>query len=142
LSADWSGLVLRDGMAFAGTRQDRGTADPFYGHAAQYARSIYLDAILIGLLQLHGITGLENTLAAAFDSSPPAVMSNAVALFTLVTVPIGVALALLALLQLLGSHDAWQYAIVTAVFSGITAGLLRTRAARLVLRAIRRQLST
>ncbi|WP_433248643.1 hypothetical protein [Actinomadura nitritigenes] len=67
LSADWSGLVLREGMALTGTRPDRGTSDPYYNHAALYARTIYLDAILIGLLQLHGICELEDALAEALD---------------------------------------------------------------------------
>ncbi|WP_433151911.1 hypothetical protein ACQPZ8_16320 [Actinomadura nitritigenes] len=67
LSADWSGLVLREGMALTGTRPDRGASDPYYNHAALYARTIYLDAILIGLLQLHGICELEDALAEALD---------------------------------------------------------------------------
>lgn len=67
LSADWCGLVLREGMALIGTRPDRGRQDPFYNHAALYTRSLYLDAILIGLLQLHGINELEDALAEALD---------------------------------------------------------------------------
>ena len=45
LSADWSAMILRDGMALVGNRPDRGTSDPFYSHAALYARSIYVDAV-------------------------------------------------------------------------------------------------
>lgn len=71
ISADWSALVLRDGMALTGTRTDRGVSDPFYNHAALYARTIYLDAILIGLLQLHGISALEESLAANLDGPSP-----------------------------------------------------------------------
>ncbi|GGU90057.1 hypothetical protein GCM10010182_00630 [Actinomadura cremea] len=72
LSADWCGLVLREGMVLTGTRPDRGETDPYYNHAALYARTIYLDAILIGLLQLHGINQLEDTLAEALDGDAPA----------------------------------------------------------------------
>jgi hypothetical protein len=71
LSADWCGFVLRDGMALTGTRPDRGDSDPYYNHAALYARTIYLDAILIGLLQLHGIGELEDALAEALDGGSP-----------------------------------------------------------------------
>lgn len=67
LSADWCGLVLRDGVALVGRRADKGASDPFYNHAELYARSIYLDALLIGILQLQGISELEDALAAALD---------------------------------------------------------------------------
>jgi hypothetical protein len=40
LSADWSGMVLRDGMSLIGTRADRSPSDPYYGYAALYARTI------------------------------------------------------------------------------------------------------
>jgi hypothetical protein len=187
-------------MALVGTRQDQGRQDPFYNHAALYARTLYLDAILIGLLQLHGIGDLEDGLAGALDGersmaelehrltlfrhrlwwqhlsthgAPNQILdafhhnhrlperfaqilaeindynrltrddeardiNNAVVLFTLVTVPAGIALALL---QVLGSKAPWLFAAVMAAFAVLTALLLLTRPARLVLRGIRRRLS-
>ncbi|WP_159942116.1 MULTISPECIES: hypothetical protein [unclassified Nocardiopsis] len=75
ISADWSVLILREGMALLGTRPDLGASDPFYNHAALYARTIYLDAVLIGLLQLHGIRELEDDLSAVHDPGSPMGMS-------------------------------------------------------------------
>jgi hypothetical protein len=200
VSADWCGLVLREGMALVGTRPDQGRRDPFYNHAALYARTLYLDAILIGLLQLHGIGDLEDGLAGALDGersmaglerrltlfrhrlwwqhlsthgAPNQILdafhrnhrlperfaqilaeindynrltrddeardiNNAVVLFTLVTVPAGIALALL---QVLGSKDPWLFAAVMAAFAVLTGLLLLTRPARLVRRGSRRRLS-
>jgi hypothetical protein len=68
LSADWSGMILRDGMSLIGTRADRGPSDPYYGYAALYARTIYADAIALGLLQLQGIAALEEDLASITDA--------------------------------------------------------------------------
>lgn len=73
-SADWCGLILRQGMALIGTRPDKGSSDPFYNHAVLYARTLYLDAALIGLLQLQGVTTLEEALAAAIDQDPHVAM--------------------------------------------------------------------
>lgn len=67
-SADWSGMVLRDGMALVGARPDRGSDDPYYGSAFLYARTIYADVVALGLLQLQGITALEEDLARITDS--------------------------------------------------------------------------
>lgn len=74
ISADWCAFVLREGMALMGTRPDRGTNDPFYNHASLYTRSLYVDAILIGLMQLRGISELEDHLAAALDAPTNGVM--------------------------------------------------------------------
>lgn len=68
LSADWSSMVLRDGMALVGTRTDRGGSDPFFGTASLYSRTIYADAIALSLLQLQGITALEEELADIPDA--------------------------------------------------------------------------
>ena len=166
-------------------------------------RSIYLDAILIGLLQEHGISALEDALVTVLDHPVASALAdleqrvtrfrhelwwqhlsahgtpnqllgayqrqhrlgerfgqvlteisdfnrlkrddenryinNAVVLFTLVTVPVSIALALL---QALGSPNPWIFAIVLTACVLLTAGLLLTRTARVVLRSIRRRLTT
>lgn len=200
LSADWRGLVLRDGLSLVGCRPDEGPRDPFYNHAELYFRSIYLDAVLIGVLQLQGISDLEDALVSALDAPFASAMAelerrvtrfrhelwwqhlsthgvpnqllgayqrqhrlrerfdqllteisdynrltrddekryvnNALVLFTLVTVPAGLALALL---QALGSHSPWMFGSVLAACLVFTAALLTTRTARVVLRSVRRR---
>jgi hypothetical protein len=76
LSADWRGLILRDGLALVGCRPDLGARDSFYNYAELYVRSIYLDAALIGLLQLHGISELEDALASALDTRLVSTMAD------------------------------------------------------------------
>lgn len=66
ISADWSALVLRDGAAFVGRRRDRGTADPFFGYAELHARTVYLDALLLGILQRSHIDQLTEELSRVF----------------------------------------------------------------------------
>jgi hypothetical protein len=63
-------------------------------------------------------------------------VNNALLLFTLITVPAGIALALL---QVLGSKDPWLFTTVLAVSAVLTGLLLLTRPARLVLRSIYRR---
>lgn len=202
LSADWRGLVLRDGVALVGCRPDDGAKDSFYNHAEVYVRSIYLDAVLIGILQLHGIGQLEDALASALDDPPKPAMAdleqrvtmfrnelwwqhlsthgvpnqlldayqrqhklherfdrvlteisdfnrlardnekrhvnNSLVLFTLITVPVSIALALL---QALGSHNPRIFGAVLAASLILTAALLTTRTARVVLRSIRNRLN-
>lgn len=203
ISADWCGVVLRDGLALIGRRADKGPSDPFYNRAELNARSIYLDALLIGILQLHGISELEDALAAALDHPPGSSLidlehrvtefrhelwwqhlsahgvanqllgayqrqhrlrdrfdqvlteisdfnrlhrehekryvNNALVLFTLITVPVSLALALL---QALGSHSPWTFGIVLVSSVVLTAALLMTRTSRVVLRSIRKRLSS
>jgi hypothetical protein len=203
LSADWRGIVLRDGLALVGCRPDQGSRDPFYNHAELYPRSIYLDAVLIGILQFRGIGDLEDALASALDAPLRSTMAeleqrvtlfrhelwwqhlsthgipnqllgayqrqhrlrerfdqvlteigdfnrltrddenryvnNALVLFTLITVPASLALALL---QALGSHSPWIFGIVLAACVVFTAALLTTRTARVVLRSIRQRLAS
>ena len=200
LSVDWHAVVLRDGMGVVGMRPDQGRDDAFFGYAELYLRSIYLDAILLGMLQQQGLTHLEERMAAALDSSLSATMSelerevssfrrrlwaqhltphgapnqllsayqrqhalrerfeqilteisdfnrltrddesrnvnSAAVVFTLLTVPAGIALALL---QVLETDEPWLLATVTATCIGLTALLLRTRSARVALRALRRR---
>jgi hypothetical protein len=71
ISADWRALVLRDGAAFVATRPDGGADDPFFGFAELYVRTIYLDALLLGLLQDRVITNLEDEIGTALDAPHP-----------------------------------------------------------------------
>ncbi|WP_173915121.1 hypothetical protein [Streptomyces barkulensis] len=66
ISADWSALVLRHGTAFLGHRPDPGGGD-FYAFAALHARTVYLDALLLGSLQRDHIDELTDELSAVFD---------------------------------------------------------------------------
>lgn len=64
-------------------------------------------------------------------------INSTLGVFTLVTVPLGIAVGVL---EVLGSNNLWQFAIVTAILLTITALLLRTRPARLVLGSLRRRI--
>ncbi|MEW1722330.1 hypothetical protein [Streptomyces sp. NPDC093109] len=68
ISADWSALVLRHGAAFLGHRTDTGHGD-FYDFAALHARTVYLDALLLGALQRDHIDELTDELSAVFDGT-------------------------------------------------------------------------
>ncbi|MFD9422361.1 MULTISPECIES: hypothetical protein [unclassified Streptomyces] len=68
ISADWSALVLRHGTAFLGHRPDRGDGD-FYDFAALHVRSVYLDALLLGIAQRDHIDELTDGLSAVFDGA-------------------------------------------------------------------------
>ncbi|MGH7927029.1 MAG: hypothetical protein ACREQV_04470 [Candidatus Binatia bacterium] len=68
LSADWKGLVLRDGASFVGQRADLGTADLFFGFAALYVQTIYLDCILLGMAQRMQIEGMAATIARTLSA--------------------------------------------------------------------------
>ncbi|WP_326637721.1 hypothetical protein OG884_27880 [Streptosporangium sp. NBC_01755] len=76
LSSDWHAVVLRDGMGVIGLRTDQGRDDPFFGYAELYLRSIYLDAVLLGMLQKQELTRLEERMAGALDSSLAATMAK------------------------------------------------------------------
>ncbi|WP_257230784.1 hypothetical protein [Streptomyces sp. UH6] len=67
ISADWSALVLRQGAAFLGHRADTGDGD-FYGFAALHFRTVYLDALLLGMLQRDHIDILTDQLSEVFDA--------------------------------------------------------------------------
>jgi hypothetical protein len=69
LSADWSVLALRDGAAFIGHRRDLGPDDPFFGYAELHARTVYLDALLLGMIQRSHIDQLTETLSRVFDGT-------------------------------------------------------------------------
>lgn len=203
MSADWSSLVLRDGMAFVGTRADLGDRDSFYGHAALYVRSIYADAITVGLLQLQGITTLENTLASIVDIDADESLdlierqlvlfrhrlwwqhlsthgvpnqmlmafhrqhrlserfaqilaeisdlnrlhhdeqsrhiNNSAVLFTVITVPVGIGIAVL---QALGHPNSTQFIITIAACLTVSLLVLLTRPGRMVIRSVRRRFSS
>jgi hypothetical protein len=68
LSADWRGLVTRDGAAFLGLRPDDGADDAFFGFAQLYAHTTYLDAVLIGMIQNVAITEMIAEAARAFEA--------------------------------------------------------------------------
>ncbi|MFF5213426.1 hypothetical protein [Streptosporangium sp. NPDC000396] len=76
LSSDWHAVVLRDGMGVVGVRPDQGRDDPFFGYAELYLRSIYLDAVMLGMLQKQGLTRLEERIAATLDTSLTATMAE------------------------------------------------------------------
>jgi hypothetical protein len=202
LSIDWHAVVLRDAMAVTGLRPDQGAGDVFFGYADLYLRSIYLDAILLGILQNQALTHLEARMTTALDSATTTTtthlerevstfrhqlwsqhltprrapnqllaayhrehalrerfeqilteisdhnrlvrddetqrVNSAVVLFTLVTVPAGIALALL---QVLDTRDLRLITAIIATCLILTALLLRTRSARLALRTLRRRLT-
>jgi hypothetical protein len=77
LSRDWIALVLRDGAAFLGLREDKGAQDPFFRSAELYFHSIYLDALLLGMLQRINLVAIANDLAELGD---PAMSPRAVRL--------------------------------------------------------------
>jgi hypothetical protein len=56
-------------MGVVGMRPDQGRDDAFFGYAELYLRSIYLDAVLLGMLQKQGLTHLEEHMATALDSA-------------------------------------------------------------------------
>ncbi|MFI1990821.1 hypothetical protein [Actinoplanes sp. NPDC020271] len=62
LSADWRALVLRDGVAFVGLTADPGGERTFHAAAETYVHSIYLDALLLGRMQVHALRRLSNGL--------------------------------------------------------------------------------
>ncbi|MEO3750619.1 hypothetical protein [Streptomyces sp. B6B3] len=62
-SADWKALVLRDGMAFVGTSPDSGEEREFHSSAEVYVHSIYLDALLVGCMQLYALNDVANNVA-------------------------------------------------------------------------------
>ncbi|MGH3789499.1 MAG: hypothetical protein ACRDQ9_01635 [Pseudonocardiaceae bacterium] len=68
LSADWKALVLRDGASFVGQRADHGSSDLFFGFAALYAGTIYLDCILLGMAQRMQIEEMAATIARTLSA--------------------------------------------------------------------------
>jgi hypothetical protein len=63
MSADWQALVLRDGTAFLGTSPDPGDGSVFHATAEVLVHTLYLDAFLLGRLQVLGVNALANSLA-------------------------------------------------------------------------------
>jgi hypothetical protein len=68
LSADWRGLITRDGAAFVGLRRDHGNDDPFLGYAQLYTHTAYLDALILGMIQRSNIEMMTDDAARAFDA--------------------------------------------------------------------------
>lgn len=61
-SADWRALVLREGAAFVGMTADPGN-DGFHALAEAHVHSIYLDALLVGAMQLYALNEVANAVA-------------------------------------------------------------------------------
>jgi hypothetical protein len=74
LSHDWRALVLRDGIAYVALTP-RPSAEAgigsFHDVARVYARSIYLDVLLLGLLQLDAVHSYAEALAAVHIDDEP-----------------------------------------------------------------------
>ncbi|MET9494344.1 hypothetical protein [Streptomyces sp. NPDC006552] len=62
-SADWRALVLREGAAFVGMTPDR-EDEGFHALAEAHVHSIYLDAVLIGVMQLYALNEVANAVAS------------------------------------------------------------------------------
>ena len=64
-SSDWSAMVLRDGASFVG----HADVNPGFieEHAPVYVRTIYTDALLVGVLQQLALADLSDRLAALED---------------------------------------------------------------------------
>jgi hypothetical protein len=71
LSRSWRGLVMREGVAFLAQQPDDGT-DPFLadGSAELHLRSIYVDAVLLGLIQRTSLHELAEQLATRQPEVP------------------------------------------------------------------------
>jgi hypothetical protein len=64
LSRSWRALVLRDGISFVGMEPvSAPTAKFLQSHAATYVRSIYLDVLLLGLLQHRSLNNFADRLS-------------------------------------------------------------------------------
>lgn len=64
-SRDWRALVLRDGAAFVGLVADPGGDQTFHATAQTHVHSLYLDAFLLGRMQVAAMHDLNNRIAAA-----------------------------------------------------------------------------
>ncbi|WP_160310878.1 hypothetical protein [Streptomyces sp. 150FB] len=76
-SADWQALVLRDGAAFLGTTADPEDDTAFHQIARTHVHSVYLDAFLLGRLQVRALNDLAERVAAVRTNrlNPPALAS-------------------------------------------------------------------
>ncbi|MER6347130.1 hypothetical protein ACWC10_10550 [Streptomyces sp. NPDC001595] len=68
ISADWSALVDRHGAAFLGHRPDQGPGD-FYDFALLQARTVHLDALLLGMVQRDHLDALTDELSTVYERS-------------------------------------------------------------------------
>lgn len=67
LSRDWRALVLRDGIAYVALTPRQSAQEgvnSFHDVARVYVRSIYLDVLLLGIMQLNAIRSYADALAA------------------------------------------------------------------------------
>jgi hypothetical protein len=73
LSRDWRALVLRDGIGYVALtpRSSEEAGRSFHDVARVYVRSIYLDVMLLGILQLDAVQGYAGALAAVHIADEP-----------------------------------------------------------------------
>jgi hypothetical protein len=70
LSSSWSARVLRDGAAFVAiSRRPDGSPDESLPSLAFYARTIYLDALLLGLLEMEWINRFADRVSESAKST-------------------------------------------------------------------------
>ncbi len=67
MSLDWSAQVRRAGVGFLGLRPDAGDSDRPYSNAERFVRSMYLDVILLGLVQRSFLLAFADALAVLGD---------------------------------------------------------------------------
>ena len=67
LSAGWKALILRDGSAFLGSGADMGSVYGLASDPEVHFRSIYLDAILLGMIQRLRLGAIADDLASFSD---------------------------------------------------------------------------
>lgn len=81
LSHDWRALVLRDGIAYVAltprSPAEAGSGS-FHDVARVYARSIYLDVLLLGLLQLDAVHCYAEALAAVHIDDEPVELAQTI----------------------------------------------------------------
>lgn len=70
LSADWSCMVLRDGVAFVARTTTASSA--FHATARVHVATVYVDAFLLSLIQLHAATSLADRVARVMADDPKA----------------------------------------------------------------------
>lgn len=81
LSHDWRALVLRDGIAYVAltphspAREGDGS---FHDVARVYVRSIYLDVLLLGIMQLDAVHGYVEAIAAVHVEDDPIAIAKTI----------------------------------------------------------------
>lgn len=81
LSHDWQALVLRDGIAYVALtpyHSARLGGSCFHDIGRVYVRSIYLDVLLLGTLQLDAVDGYAEALAAVHVEDDPIAIAKTI----------------------------------------------------------------